>query len=256
MTSTDPERNVSVDESAGPPAPDKFDLLYGNLGPPSPVDAVLDTPVNGGRIICIEGNIAAGKTTLFNALKAIYEARGPGGRPMLFIGETIHKKLTTFYEPSDNGDEASIAETIQTDMFQSRLLSYNNAIEAKRQGTCVVIDRSLYADMLFERAVYHQGDISESYHARYIKGAREAVTSHCLPDGVVYLNTPVQECMRRIAERGREGEEWVTPRYLDALYQQHGWLMHAFPTQGVQVYEISPGDERVAEAIMKSIDSS
>ena len=59
-------------------------------------------------------------------------------------------------------------------------------------------------------------------------------------DKWVFLNTSLEESLRRIKVRNREAESGVSPEYQTALYNKHIEFYNELKTQGRKVLVIEP----------------
>ena len=153
-------------------------------------------------IVCIDGNIAAGKTTV--------------------LQEIEKKGYKVFYEPfSENPwlplyyqDPKKYALNTQIWFLSERYRQYKNADFSTRG--IVFIERSMYTDrFIFVELIKRMGNMDEleiDTYKHYFE-----IYKNPLPDVSIVLNTPPVECKKRMDKRARGIEEGVPLDYLKAL---------------------------------------
>lgn len=156
------------------------------------------------KFIAIAGNIGVGKSTLVERLCARL-----GWEPF-FEGVVDNPYLADFY-----ADMKAWAFPSQVYFLARRLRDLRRLMNFPRT---VVQDRSVYEDAeIFAKNLYRQGYIAERDWCTY-RELYEALTELLPPpDLVVYLNAAVPTLLARIAQRGREYEKRIAPRYLHQL---------------------------------------
>lgn len=171
-------------------------------------------------LVLLEGNIAAGKTTLGQALAA--------DERFAFIPEPVAhwqtgfaaNLLERFYH-----DTPRWAFTMQIGAFVTRLEMFDSLPDRD----VLVFERSIYCDRhVFAKSLHQQGLMDDTEWALYrhfwdrLSGVAPA------PDAIIYLRTPAEECFRRLGVRGRAEERGITLQYLAHLEACHDeWLLGA-----------------------------
>lgn len=166
-----------------------------------------------GKLLCVEGLIGAGKTTLCtrmqelsNNLKVIFEEVAPP------------EDLADFYmEPKQT------AYKIQKYYFDSRHRIYERALKMYFLGYIVVMDRCVYTDKIFATLNRNEGNIREEDYINYCKRYDTVTKKLRAPDAFVVLERTPANCMTSIRERTerrrREGKEMgefnITLSYLE-----------------------------------------
>jgi len=173
-------------------------------------------------MILLEGNIAAGKSTVGNVLKA-------SGR-FDFIEEPVDtwqsgfasNLLEAFYR-----DMNRWAFTFQTLAFLTRAKTWNEAL-ARTSHSRVVLERSLLTDRyVFATNAHRLGAMSDVEWQVYCALWDLVVSNYNVePDCVLYYRTPADVCLERIAVRGRDEETGIALQYLQQLEALHDdWLL-------------------------------
>ncbi len=173
-------------------------------------------------LVLLEGNIAAGKTTLGKALAA-------SGK-FSFIPEPVERwqmgfaanLLDRFYS-----DTARWAFTLQICAFVTRTQSLANL---PQDGSSVIFERSVYCDRyVFALNLHRQGLMDDTEWALYLHFWEHLQPSVPVPDVIVYLRTPAEECHRRLHVRARAEEHNISLDYLRQLEQCHDdWLLKPY----------------------------
>lgn len=184
-------------------------------------------------IISIEGNIGAGKSTLVKELKTRYADRSD----IVFLQEPVDAwsditqegktMLELFYE---NQNKYSFA--FQVMAYNSRLKMIKEEIDKAVRGETnvktVVMERSLEADRyIFAKMLFEDGMIEECMYKIYLQMSDDGLKEYAA-DKVIWLDTEPDECHRRIASRGREGEDLIGLDYLVKCDRYHrDWMEYA-----------------------------
>lgn len=153
-------------------------------------------------IVCIDGNIASGKTTVLQEI----EKRG----------------YKVFYEPFEGNpwlplyykDPKKYSLNTQLWFLSERFRQYKNADFSSRD--IVFIERSMYTDrFIFVELIRRQGNMNDLELDTY-KHHFE-IYKNPLPDVSIVLNIPATECKKRMDTRGRGMESSVPLEYLEEL---------------------------------------
>ena len=187
--------------------------------------------MNRPRILTIEGNIGAGKSTFLKELQKRYESRNdilfllePVGLWETVVDEQGKNMLEKFYE---NPQKYSFA--FQAMAFSTRLKMIREAVEkamaSESPVTTIIMERSLDADReIFAQMLKDDGLLEKCEHEIYLMMAKDAMNSFSA-DGILWLTASPDICHERIGIRGREGESNITLDYLvkcDSYHKQ--WL--------------------------------
>ena len=168
------------------------------------------------KIISIEGNIGAGKTTFMNKLEksntdsSIVFVREPVDIWEKYKnrhGETLIKK---YYE---NPQQYSFV--FQFVALTTRLKLLKETIEKNKQAKLFICERSLETDKeIFAKMLHDDGFIDDIMYRVYGEHFNDNVINELKSSGIIYINTPTVTSFNRILQRNRTGEEKITLSYL------------------------------------------
>ncbi len=172
-------------------------------------------------MITIEGNIAAGKSTLGKKL----EQTGK----FAFLPEPVSEwqegfegnLLEMFYR-----DQKRWGFTFQMAAFCTRAKTWDEVLK-KTDHSRVVMERSIYSDRyIFAKNCYEQGLINATEWSIYERLWAWLQEKWCIePDAIIYINTDPLLCHERIANRERREEASIPLDYLYQLHRAHeDWL--------------------------------
>ena len=183
------------------------------------------------RILTVEGNIGAGKSTFLGELQKRYADRDD----IMFLLEPVgiwesvvdvegKNMLEKFY---DNPKKYSFA--FQVLAFSTRLKLIREAVEDAMKPdspvTTIIMERSLDADRaIFAQMLRDDGLLETCEFDIYKRIAQDAMDMFSA-DGILWLTVSPELCFERVGVRGREGENKITLDYLvkcDSYHKQ--WL--------------------------------
>jgi deoxyadenosine/deoxycytidine kinase len=178
--------------------------------------------MEGRRMILLEGNIGAGKSTVGNTLKesGLFD----------FIEEPVEawqtgfaaNLLDMFYR-----DMKRWAFTFQITAFITRAKTWQEVL-ALTDHSRVVLERSIFTDrFVFATNSYRIGGMTDVEWQVYCGLWEFLVSNYCVePDCILYYRTPAEVCLERMKVRGRHEETGVTVEYLKQLEALHDeWLL-------------------------------
>lgn len=157
------------------------------------------------KICCIDGNIGAGKSTVLDEI----ESRG-----FYVFREDIEKWkwcLDKFYD-----DPNRWAFTLQLAVLNSSYEQWKQI--SKLNAPFVFIERSPMSRLVFASVGYKRGYLSPD-EVRLFKELNEKFGWS--PDFIMVLNTPADECFRRIRARDRNCEQNIDISYLYDLENEY-----------------------------------
>lgn len=190
------------------------------------------------KFIVIDGVISAGKTTLIRLLedklnrestlkvKAIYE-------PVDLWNAT--GALQYFYD-----DVPNRAYEFQTYTYITRIARVINELAANPDADVYLLERSIWTDRYIFMALLktHIGALRCQMYEQWCN-----LWAYIMPmrvDKWVFLDTSLEESLRRIKVRNREAESGVSVEYQTALYNKHVEFYNELKKQGKQVLVIEP----------------
>jgi deoxyadenosine/deoxycytidine kinase len=180
------------------------------------------------KIISIEGNIGAGKTTILQKITERY-ANDPSVvflREPVDIWETIKDAEGTTILANFYMEPEKYAFSFQVMAFVTRLSLLRNAVKENPDCKLIVCERSLEADRnIFAKMLFDEGSIDDMNYQIYLRFYEEYHNDFHL-DGIVYIDADADVCQRRISTRGRNGESCVPLEYLEKCKRYHDeWLL-------------------------------
>ena len=179
------------------------------------------------KIVSIEGNISAGKSTLVSQLEAV---AAPHGIKIVYIQEPVSEWvkirndqndiLTLFYN-----DQNKYAFSFQMMAYISRLAAIKRAVKEVGTDDCIIIcERSVWTDRnVFAKMLYDDGKIEEINFQIYLRWFDEFVDDYPVT-AIIYLPTYPELCAERVKIRNRPGED-ISMEYLQLCHDYHvSWL--------------------------------
>jgi deoxycitidine kinase len=178
------------------------------------------------KVISIEGNIGAGKTTLITAIEKIADKSFCVLREPVHLWEKVRDPhtdetiLEKFYR-----DSKTYAFPFQVMAFQTRLQEFRRVLSENRDCKVLFCERSLEADAnIFAKMLHDDGFIEPICYDIY-KQMYESAIAEFSVDQFVYMRVDPQICSERIVMRGRQGEEAIPLEYLEKCHTYHSeWM--------------------------------
>ena len=150
-----------------------------------------------GSIVCIEGLIGVGKSTLGLSLEEYFNSIGIKCK---FFPEYLCKPLLDQYI----SDMKKYAYPFQVIMLIQRLNIYNQAHAYSLSGGISIIDRSLMGDFTFAKMQRDNDNITQSEFETY---ARIMYSENTIePNAILYLNCQPEVAFDRMMKRGISSE--------------------------------------------------
>jgi len=190
------------------------------------------------KFIVIDGVISAGKTTLIRLLEEKLNKEGS-------------LKVKAIYEPVDlwnstgalqyfYDDVPSRAYEFQTYTYITRIARVINEITAAPDVDVYLLERSIWTDRYIFMALLktHIGDLKCQMYDQWCD-----LWAYIMPmrvDKWVFLDTSLEESLKRIKVRNREAESGVSVEYQTALYNKHVEFYNELKNQGRNVLVIEP----------------
>eukprot|EP00003_Mantamonas_plastica_P023229 TRINITY_DN4138_c0_g1_i1.p1 TRINITY_DN4138_c0_g1~~TRINITY_DN4138_c0_g1_i1.p1 ORF type:complete len:348 (+),score=120.65 TRINITY_DN4138_c0_g1_i1:419-1462(+) len=202
------------------------------------------TGIESARIVIIEGNISAGKSTLTRQLGKLTGFKE-------FLEPTLNNTyLEKFYE-----DPKKWALTMQVWLLRQRYKIYVHALKyVLETGNGVILDRSIFSDSVFAE----QNTIDENIDSvgyEYYKALRAQLLDNLpIPHVTLYLDTSAEVCYNRIHDvRARDFEEGIPLAYLAGLNKCYLNFVEQMKETGSSVVAIDWNDFGDVETIAEQV---
>lgn len=175
------------------------------------------------KLVIVEGNISAGKTTLSRALAKHLNFE-------LFLEPVVENPfLDKFY-----GNPKRYAFPMQMWFLRQRFGTYVRAIrmlfntEGENPLRGVIMDRSIFSDAVFALQNFKDGNITKEEYRKYLDVRKGMLAGLPLPHIAVYLDVSPGECYNRIHNvRQRACESSIPLQYLNGLHECHKVMLDA-----------------------------
>ena len=165
-------------------------------------------------IFSIEGNIGSGKTAIIHHLQRLYKdvllVEEPIKEWQDIEGENLLKKKNEDKKRWGYSFEAYVLITKMNELIKA----------ADSDKSIILIERCMVTDKAFFDLNVENG-FSNPMEEAMFNNLYEFLSTNVYPrlNGIIYLDTPVDECVKRMKIRGRKEEESITPEYLTQLDQ-------------------------------------
>ncbi len=170
------------------------------------------------KLYVIEGLIGAGKSYLLAHLKKSFKHN----QQYVFIDEPAQlfqhfQQHEVFSLLQDNPPQYAFCS--QLHICRTIAKYYQVRSERLNNSQIVVTERFHTSPIVFTHALYRQGYLTPFARDLLLDISKEYSSGVNLKvDGVYYLSTDIDTCLKRIQTRGRPGEvEFVTKQYLEHL---------------------------------------
>ena len=167
------------------------------------------------KIYALEGNIGAGKTTIMKII-------GQHFTSVEFVEEPVSQwqnlggmnLLDAFYS-----DPQRWGFSFEFFSMLSKIKALLNA--ANSDKPVIVIERSILSNKVFMDLSHELGKLEEMEY-RMLLNTYDFYLQHVYPQlsGIIYLDTPVDECIKRITKRNRGEECSIERSYLQSLKEK------------------------------------
>jgi deoxycitidine kinase len=187
-------------------------------------------------LVSIEGNIGAGKSTVIDRLKLINPTwvfiEEPVGVWSDLVNEDNESLLEIFYQ-----DRKRWSYTFQNYALLTRFKNIEaavaqNSVNSQGQGKrqVFVTERCLETDYhVFTKMLHADRSINKLEYELYQQWFAQLKKSATPLSAIIHINTTSEDCVARIAKRGRTGEEGIQIEYLQALHKhQMDWIQAGF----------------------------
>lgn len=160
---------------------------------------------NAYNMICIDGVVGVGKSTLMNILTE--EGFVPFAEPV--VDNPI---LPKFYE-----DRKRYSFQLQIFFLNHRFDHIKKAMKMEN----AVLDRSIYGDLIFAKMLRDNGEMDEEEFNIYRHLLCNMLEHLSPPKLMIYLESSVDEAMKKINKRGRECELTTEKEYWETLNKEY-----------------------------------
>ena len=160
-------------------------------------------------IFSIEGNIGSGKTTIIHHLQRLYKdvilVEEPVKDWQNIEGENLLSKKNDDLNRWGYSFEAYVLITKMNELTKAALSDQK----------IILIERCMLTDKAFFDVNVENG-LSTPMEIAMFSNLYEFLSKNVYPkmNGIIYLDTPVEECASRMKKRGREGEQNISLEYL------------------------------------------
>ena len=164
-------------------------------------------------IFSIEGNIGSGKSTVIHHLQRLY------GDQVILVEEPVkdwqnlegENLLDKKNKDLNRWGYSFEAYVLITKMNELTKVAFNDK-------KIILIERCMLTDKVFFDLNVENG-LSNPMEEAMFKNLYEFLSKNVYPklSGIIYLDTPVDECIHRMILRGRKEEKSITKEYLQQL---------------------------------------
>ena len=175
------------------------------------------------KIYSIDGLIGSGKSTLVQKLKETLNKIQISNKKIVFIEEPVKEWIESGLLKKYYEDPKRWGYTFQNSAFITRAKALRDSIEENGNDCIYITERSVATDRhVFAKMLYKSGYISDMEYELY----KSWYNYFSKPiDGIIYVNTSIENSLERIKKRGRLGESNITEDYIIDLYKYHNeWL--------------------------------
>ncbi len=161
-----------------------------------------------GKVICIEGPIGVGKSTLGETIVTYCTKKG---MPARFYPECVDEDYLKLYLK----DMPRHAFGFQKDTLEKRIQVFREAIEFARTGGVAIIDRGVLGDIAFATMQHDGGLFSEEDWECYKRVIGRALLYE--PDFILHLKCDAETAIERVKRRNHTEESVYETSYMEKL---------------------------------------
>ena len=199
------------------------------------------------KIFALEGNIGAGKTTILKLLSKNFQ-------DIEFVEEPVNQWQNL---GGENLLEAFYKDPVRWGFsfeFYSMLTKIQSLLKAANsEKPIIIIERSIISNKLFMDLSKELGKL-DTMEYKMLINTYEFYLQNVYPqlNGIIYLDTPVDECIKRIIKRNRGEECTIEKSYLESIKNK---LDNLFENSAILVskidgkYDCERDSKRVCEDI-------
>lgn len=175
------------------------------------------------RIIAIDGNIGAGKTTFIDRLEKIciertdiFFLREPVDEWIQFKDSSGESILDKFYQ-----DPHKYTFAFQLTVFNTILASLKKALSNPKYKI-IICERSIASSRhVFMDMLYKDNMVNYFEYKIYEDLFTKDIVDNYYPTEILYLNVSVKTCSERISKRNRQGEQNIKTDYLERCHYKY-----------------------------------
>ena len=206
------------------------------------------------KIYALEGNIGAGKTTIMKIIGQYFTS-------VEFVEEPVKdwqnlggmNLLESFYT-----DPQRWGFSFEFYSMLSKIIALLNA--ANSDKPVIVIERSILSNKVFMDLSHELGKLEEMEY-RMLMNTYEFYLQHVYPQlsGIIYLDTPVDECIRRITKRNRGEECSIERSYLQSIKEKMDLLANSSAMNVIRIdgmYDCERDKVRVCQDMERYLNPS
>ena len=185
-------------------------------------DKSLIEKIKTKKIYALEGNIGAGKTTIMKIIGQYFTS-------VEFVEEPVSQwqnlggmnLLDAFYS-----DPKRWGFSFEFFSMLSKIKALLNA--ANSDKPVIVIERSILSNRVFMDLSHELGKLEEIEYTM-LMNTYHFYLQHVYPQlsGIIYLDTPVDECIKRITKRNRGEESTIERSYLQSIKEKMDQLCNS-----------------------------
>ena len=185
-------------------------------------DKSLIEKIKTKKIYALEGNIGAGKTTMMKIIGQYFTS-------VEFVEEPVSQwqnlggmnLLDAFYS-----DPERWGFSFEFYSMLSKIKALLNA--ANSDKPVIVIERSILSNRVFMDLSHELGKLEEIEYTM-LMNTYHFYLQHVYPQlsGIIYLDTPVDECIKRITKRNRGEECTIERSYLQSIKEKMDQLCNS-----------------------------
>ena len=185
-------------------------------------DKSLIEKIKTKKIYALEGNIGAGKTTMMKIIGQYFTS-------VEFVEEPVSQwqnlggmnLLDAFYS-----DPERWGFSFEFYSMLSKIKALLNA--ANSDKPVIVIERSILSNRVFMDLSHELGKLEEIEYSM-LMNTYHFYLQHVYPQlsGIIYLDTPVDECIKRITKRNRGEECTIERSYLQCIKEKMDQLCNS-----------------------------
>jgi deoxyadenosine/deoxycytidine kinase len=221
----------------------------------------LDTTTHIPFIISLEGNIGAGKSTIYHKLQQYYS----GNKDIVFMDEPVNlwNNIT-----DENGESMLVkyyrnpskyAFGFQTMVYASQVQTYMDTIKENPNCKIIISERSMDAGHnVFTKMLKDEGQIDEIHYKIY---QLLFPITHYKLHTIFYIHVTSDLCIERIEKRNRNGEtgeNGITKEYLMKCEQYYNQWFEYDLDRNTKLYSldgnISDNGNTCVHTIIKEIN--